>query len=161
MKKEDERKRQDVSDRVTTAEEGRYMNNEGGLDDRGLEPRRDVIDGQGQAAADRISTAREGRFMSDNVDDRGLEPRRDVIAAERNVDVRGRELRRDVIDGQGQAAADRISTAREERFMNDNETLDDRGLEPRRDERPTGGETDAQAEMRETEPGMQGATENT
>jgi hypothetical protein len=42
------------------------MNDNETLDDRGLEPRRDVIDGQGQAAADRISTAREGRFMNDN-----------------------------------------------------------------------------------------------
>ena len=66
-----------------------------------------------------------------------------------------------MIAGEGQAAADRIGTAREGRFLNDNETLDDRGLEPRLDERPTGGEMDAKAEMRETEPGTLGATENT
>ena len=49
------------------------------LNDRGLEPRRDEINGQAQGAADRISTAREGQFMNDNsnLNDRGLEPRRD------------------------------------------------------------------------------------
>jgi hypothetical protein len=45
--------------------------------------------------------------------------------------------------------------------MNNEGGLDDRGLEPRRDERPTGGQADAKAEMRETDPGQLGATRET
>jgi len=138
-----------VADRISTAREGQFMNDNSNLNDRNLEPRRDEINGQGQGAADRISTAREGQFMNDNnsnLDDRGLEPRRDEI------------------NGQGQGAADRISTAREGRYMNNEGGIDDRNLEPRRDERPTGGQREVNreinAEMRETDPGMLGDTEN-
>jgi hypothetical protein len=51
-------------------------------------------------------------------------------------------------------------TPREARRDQNEGGLDDRDLEPRRDERPAGGESDARSEMRETQPGMAGATEN-
>ena len=48
--------------------------------------------------------------------------------------------------------------------MNNEGGIDDRNLEPRRDERPTGGQREVNreinAEMRETDPGMLGDTEN-
>jgi len=62
------------AERIGTAREFRFLNDNEILDDRGLEPRRDVIAGEGQSAADRIGIAREGRFVNDNeiLDDRGL-----------------------------------------------------------------------------------------
>jgi len=71
-----------------------------------------------------------------------------------------REARRDEIGRVAQDVADRVSTAREGRSMNSEGGLDDRGLEPRGDQRSAGGERDARSEMRETQPGMAGATEN-
>ena len=51
-------------------------------------------------------------------------------------------------------------TPREARRDQNEGGLDDRDLEPRRDEMPAGGESDARSEMLETQPGMAGATEN-
>ena len=110
----------------STARDGQ---SQGGLNDQGLEPRRDEFGGKAQDVADRISTAREGRYVTreDGLNDRGLEPRRDY---------------------ETQGEADRISTAREGRYVTREDGLNDRGLEPRRDYE-TQGESDRISTARE------------
>ncbi|QBE69000.1 hypothetical protein SynWH8101_1416 [Synechococcus sp. WH 8101] len=138
----------------STARDGQ---SQGGLNDRGLEPRRDEFGGRAQDVADRISTAREGRYVTreDGLNDRGLEPRRDYMPTGAEMDYKaemrettpGSEGATENRGGESQRAADRISTAREGRYVTREDGLNDRGMEPRRDYMPTGGERDARAEI--------------
>ena len=127
----------------STARDGQ---SQGGLNDRGLEPRRDEFGGRAQDVADRISTAREGRYVTreDGLNDRGLEPRRDYMptGGERDANAEMRETKpgmegaTDPSRGEPQREADRISTAREGRYVTREDGLNDSGLEPRRDYEP-------------------------
>jgi hypothetical protein len=65
---------QDAADRISTAREGRYMNNEGGLDDRGMEPRRDEVGGE-RGLRDPVESYESRGLMNDPA----KEPRRDYV----------------------------------------------------------------------------------